>query len=61
MITTKLKEQILNGKRYKVVEESICKQESKGVAMSEEMKIDLHFAFYATIQKAKELHIKPKP
>lgn len=52
-MTTKQKKLILNGKRYKAINETIAKKESSGIAMSESMKIDLHYTHHEMIKKVR--------
>lgn len=53
-LTTKQKEQELNGKRYKIINETIKDfNENNSPKMSHEEIIDLHYAWHLTIQSLK--------
>lgn len=53
VLTTKDKAKILNGKRYKIITKSIEKQKANGDNVSYELEIDLHYAWYLTINSLK--------
>lgn len=48
-LSTKQKEKVLNGKRYKIISESIEKSRTKGEDIPYEMEIDLHHSWHLTI------------
>ncbi|MFK5976920.1 MAG: hypothetical protein QM493_10455 [Sulfurovum sp.] len=54
VLTTAQKEKELNGKRYKVILETIKKSEEKGIELNHEMQIDLHFAWKETMQSIRK-------
>jgi len=54
ILTTQEKDELLKGKRYKMINASIKESREKGEEISFEMEIDLHYAWMETLKSVRK-------